>query len=297
MGLLYYDQGIKKRGKSLTLGCMGVSYLKDEQSLPLISIITVCKDAEMYIEDTIVSVLSQNYPNIEYIIIDGKSSDKTIEIIEKYIDHIDYFISEPDEGISDAFNKGIAKANGAFIGIMNAGDYFYNNNSLMSMFNDEALEGDVLQGMQIMKNYETGYEYVLRPSDKYGHIYSLLRFYPNHMATFISKDIYTMHGGYRTDYKVCMDIELLYRYHREKVKITYLDQTIGIYRHGGFSDKNDWLGTFEKMRILKEDGGNFFEYGACSVLLITKNLIKWLAQMTIGMDVIRSVWYKKDKKE
>ena len=85
-----------------------------------VSIITVCYNAEKYIKDTIESVLEQDYHNIEYIIIDGASTDQTLKIIQNYNDSIDCLISEKDKGIYDAMNKGIAKATGDVVGILNA---------------------------------------------------------------------------------------------------------------------------------------------------------------------------------
>ena len=92
-------------------------------NIPLITIITVSYNAVKTIEDTIVSVLGQTYNNIEYIIIDGGSTDGTLDIIKKYQDKITYWVSEPDKGIYDAMNKGIAKANGELIGIINSDDW------------------------------------------------------------------------------------------------------------------------------------------------------------------------------
>ena len=89
---------------------------------PKISIITVCYNSEKYLEETIQSVLRQNYQNVEYIIIDGGSTDNTVSIIDKYRQYITYFVSEPDNGISDAFNKGIRVATGDVIGIINSDD-------------------------------------------------------------------------------------------------------------------------------------------------------------------------------
>ena len=89
---------------------------------PIISIITVCFNSEKHIEDTIKSVLSQKYNNLQYIIIDGGSKDKTMNIINKYKKEISTIISEPDKGISDAFNKGIQHAKGDLVGIVNSDD-------------------------------------------------------------------------------------------------------------------------------------------------------------------------------
>ena len=96
-----------------------------------VSIITVCFNSELTIEDTILSIKKQDYNNIEYIVIDGKSTDSTVEIIKKYNDYIDYFISENDNGIYDAMNKGISKATGQIIGILNSDD-FYPNKYILS---------------------------------------------------------------------------------------------------------------------------------------------------------------------
>ena len=89
---------------------------------PKISIVTVCYNSKSHIEEAIQSVLNQTYKNLEYIVIDGGSTDGTLDIIDKYKDKIDYFVSEPDKGISDAFNKGIKAATGDIIGICNADD-------------------------------------------------------------------------------------------------------------------------------------------------------------------------------
>ena len=104
-------------------------------NLPIISIITVSFNAEKTIESTILSVINQTYPNIEYIIIDGGSTDNTIEIIKKYEHRISYWTSEPDKGIYDAMNKGVKIATGKWINFMNSGDTFYNNNIISRIFN------------------------------------------------------------------------------------------------------------------------------------------------------------------
>ncbi|NPA41718.1 MAG: glycosyltransferase [Aquificae bacterium] len=116
--------------------------------LPLVTIITVVLNRKNELEETIKSVINQTYPNIEYIIIDGGSTDGTLEIIKKYEDYIDYWVSEPDKGIYDAMNKGILLASGQWINFMNAGDKFYNyevvekTSTLMKTDKYEVLYGD-----------------------------------------------------------------------------------------------------------------------------------------------------------
>lgn len=103
---------------------------------PLISVITVCYNAASLLEETIQSVLSQDYPNLEYLIIDGASTDGTLDIIKKYTDRIK-FVSEPDKGIYDAMNKGLKLANGEWVNFMNAGDYFANGHVLSDIFGSD----------------------------------------------------------------------------------------------------------------------------------------------------------------
>ena len=114
---------------------------------PLISIVTVSYNAVKDIEKTILSVLNQTYPNIEYIIIDGGSTDGTLDIIKKYEDKISYWVSEPDKGIYDAMNKGTLKATGVWLNFMNAGDTFYNEHVLEKVFKDnDWSDADVIYG-------------------------------------------------------------------------------------------------------------------------------------------------------
>ena len=258
----------------------------------LVSIITPVYECEKFIEETIKSVLAQTYNNYEYIIVDGNSDDRTMEIINKYRENIDKLICEPDYGISDAFNKGIKNACGDLIGIMNAGDIFFDENVLKQIANCYTPECEIMQGSQILKNFETGFEYGLKPSLKYGHIYSLVRFYPNHMATYISKRIYQKYGYYRLNYKICMDVELLYRYHRNGIKVSIMDLNVGYFRLGGLSDSKEFQQMQEKLAILREDNGNPVEILLCAALLMLKIIFRGIARNTCGIDTVRRVGCK-----
>lgn len=99
-----------------------------------ISVITVCYNAVSSLEKTILSVLNQTYSNIEYIIIDGGSTDGSVDIIKKYIDRLAYWVSEPDNGVYDAMNKGVCAASGDWVNFMNAGDSFYCNETISTLF-------------------------------------------------------------------------------------------------------------------------------------------------------------------
>jgi len=105
--------------------------------LPLITVITVVLNGEKALEETIKSVISQTYPNVEYIIIDGGSTDGTLDIIKKYEDYIDYWVSEPDKGIYDAMNKGVDLTTGQWINFINAGDRFYDEDLIEEIFSKD----------------------------------------------------------------------------------------------------------------------------------------------------------------
>ena len=134
-----------------------------------ISIITISYNCEAEIEETILSVVSQTYENKEYIIIDGGSMDKTMQIVDKYRDKIDVVVSEPDKGRSDAFNKGIAKATGDYIVMINAGDMLADD--ALNKFVKAYKPGyDVIKGNTIRWNYETGHRSIETPVIKYSAI-------------------------------------------------------------------------------------------------------------------------------
>lgn len=132
--------------KSGGLRNKGINKSSRENS-PLLTIITVVRNGEQFIEDTIKSIINQDYVNIEYIVVDGGSTDNTIEIIGKYENNIDFWISEPDKGIYDAMNKGILLATGQFVNFMNAGDEFYNSNVCNLIANNlMSNDSDVIYG-------------------------------------------------------------------------------------------------------------------------------------------------------
>jgi len=130
---------------------------RSQESMPLITVVTVVRNGEKMLEETILSVINQTYTNIEYIIIDGASNDSTLDIIKKYEDKIDYWISEPDKGIYYAMNKGIDLATGEWINFMNAGDRFCTNDILANIFNiirnSDVIFGDYILDTTIAKMY------------------------------------------------------------------------------------------------------------------------------------------------
>ncbi len=129
-----------------------------------ISVVTVCYNAADTIERTMLSVLGQTYPDIEYIIIDGGSTDGTVGLIQKYADRIAYWVSEPDKGIYDAMNKGIKVATGEWINFMNAGDWFYNDEVIQRVFSNDYLPGTLVIYGKTKTHFRWG-TYIVTPPD------------------------------------------------------------------------------------------------------------------------------------
>lgn len=198
--------------------------LKDKTS-PLVSIITVVFNAVKDIEKTLQSVLSQSYNNIEYIVIDGGSTDGTVDIIRKYSDRIDYWISESDNGIYDAMNKGVNIAHGEWINFMNCGDLFADNiivEYLMKYIYTK--ECDVLYGDVILKRNK-----VLKRKkalDMESIKYSLPFC---HQSSFVKLSILKK-CPFNLSFSLAADYEFFYRlYYKTNCKFLYVDKVIAVY--------------------------------------------------------------------
>lgn len=202
-----------------------------------ISLITVCYNSAKTIEDTIKSVVVQSYPNIEYIIIDGGSTDGTIDIIKKYSDKIFKFISEPDQGIYDAMNKGIHLATGEVIGIINSDDFYYGGSVLynvMKEFEDsdaDIVYGDIIYVDRLDKKKQVRYWKTGKYKEKKLHSGWIIP----HPGLFIKKEIYNKFGLFNLDFKIAADYELILRFLLKGIKVRYIPEIIVSMREGGYS--------------------------------------------------------------
>jgi len=206
-----------------------------------VSIVTVCFNSEKYIADCIDSVLRQEYKNIEYIIIDGNSTDRTVDIIKSYKNRISKFISEPDKGIYDAMNKGIRLSTGKIIGILNSDDYFADNQvigKVVDAFKNEnidALYGDVR--FINPDNPEKTIRYYSSKNFKFSSFkYGIM---PAHPSFYIKRIFFEKFGYYRTDYKIASDFELMLRFFsHSEMKLNYIPMTFVTMRMGGVSTQD-----------------------------------------------------------
>lgn len=218
------------------------------------TIITVSYNAVDTIESTINSVLSQDYNDIEYIIIDGNSSDGTKEIIQKYDDRITKWISEKDKGIYDAMNKGIQLASGDIIGILNADDLYAHKSVISNVVNKfihtnaEAVYGDL---KYVLKN-DVDKTIRFWKSGEYKEGKFLQGWMPPHPTFFVKKNIYDQYGLYRTDMPSAADYELMLRLiHKHNIKVSYLTELITIMREGGVSNSslmNRWKANRDDLK-------------------------------------------------
>ena len=193
---------------------------------PLVSIITVVYNNSKNIRDAIESVLSQNYSRIEYIVIDGGSNDGSVNIIKEYSKKISSFISEPDEGVYDALNKGIANANGDYLGILHSDDIFL----------DDKVVSDVIQTLQDKGSDLCFSDLVI--VDKYSgkviryvkpHFFRrwMLRtgLHPPHPTIFLKRSLFDEFGLYSTNYKIAGDFDFMIRvFYGRKIDWSYLNR-------------------------------------------------------------------------
>jgi glycosyltransferase involved in cell wall biosynthesis len=216
----------------------GLRLVKFFKYMQKVTLITVCFNSENTIRNTIESVLSQNYYNIEYIIIDGGSKDNTINIIREYKNKNIIFFSENDDGIYYAMNKGLRLASGDIVGIINSDDVYTSECIIsdivdkFSEFNVDAVYGNLQYFNGTTKCH------IWRSSDhKLG---SFSRgWHPPHTTLFVKRDIYLKYGDFNCEFKVSADFELMLRFfERYQISSYFLDKILVNMRLGGESNKN-----------------------------------------------------------
>lgn len=197
-----------------------------------ISVITVSFNAEQCIERTIISVLGQNYANIEYLIIDGGSTDGTIGIVEKYKDRISLVVSEPDKGIYDAMNKGIKLASGEWVNFMNAGDLFNSASTLSDIFDAGCQHNgcSVIYGKTLLSLSYAKYIVEAEPLEILNYRMPFC-----HQSCFVKRDV-LLNNLFDLNYQVVSDHNQFLRLYRAGVKFLYVPIVVSQYfPEGGFS--------------------------------------------------------------
>lgn len=207
-----------------------------------ISIITVTYNSGLTLRDTILSVLSQSFFNLEYIIVDGGSVDNTVDIINEYQKYSEgklKWISESDQGIYDAMNKGIRMATGDIVGILNSDDFFTSKDILqkIALEFEEDLDLDAVYGdVHYVKPYDLNNCVRYYSSRIFKRSRMRMGLMPAHPSFYVRRSCYENYGRYRTTYKICADFELLLRFiYVKQIKIKYLSLDMVTMRLGGVS--------------------------------------------------------------
>jgi glycosyltransferase involved in cell wall biosynthesis len=230
----------------------GKSSKTSKPDRPFVSIITIVFNNAKTIEETILSILNQTYEHIEYIIIDGGSTDGTLEMIRKYSDRIAYWLSEPDKGIYDAMNKGAMLARGEWINFMNAGDTFYRADTIEKVFSENRENTDLIYGNnEILYNDDLK---VIRRALDIKHIWKGI--IANHQSLFVKAALMREHP-FDITYKIGSDFEFIYSAYMNDRTFQRVDDVISSTAHGGFSDLNVIANIKEQWTIAKKFDSSF----------------------------------------
>lgn len=241
---------------------------------PRISVITVCLNSEKTIEKTIQSLLSQNYKDVEYIVIDGGSDDKTNEILESYKEHIDILVSEKDKGLYDALNKGIGLSNGEIIGILHSDDVF-EHDKVLSRITNTMSNNDIDMCFSDTLIVDSKNKITRFYSSKYFNRY-LLRFgwMPSHPSTFIKSSVFKKYGNYSLKYSIASDFDFFLRVFKNKdINWQYLDDITVRMSAQGLSNQ----GLKSKFLIMKEIKQSLKDNGYISAY--TLQLLRYLIRL------------------
>ena len=261
MNIKFLSGGLRKKG----------ILKKDKKNLPLISIITVALNSKKFLQQSINSVLNQSYKNYELIIIDGQSTDETLDIIKKNKSKIDYWISEKDNFFYDAVNKGMKLSRGSIIAILNSDDIFYKH------------------ALRTAANYFNRYKYidflfgsVIKYKLLYGYrpwkIHWSFGFYSTHSIGFsIRKKAQKKVGYYKTKYKYSSDYDFFYRMivkYKLKGMATKKNEIFGKFRRGGVGSKLPFIDYLnETVRIRLDNGQNILLVSIIFILKYTRYLV------------------------
>lgn len=251
-----------------------------------ISILTVCYNAAATLSDTLESVASQTYTNVEHIVVDGGSTDGTVDMLKVRDQGLTKWVSERDHGIYDAMNKGILMAAGDVVGTLNADDFYMNNHVLediAQVFSDSSIDacyGDLIYVSQNDVNH------IVRLWKSNDYKLGLFKsgWMPAHPTFFVRKSVYERLGGFNLDYKIAADFELMFRFiEQEKIKTKYVPKILVRMRLGGTTNQsfsNIVKQNKEIFTILRHSYGDFSKFGFISKKIFNR-LLQFLAAYKI----------------
>lgn len=249
-------------------------YKCSSEDKPLITVATVVYNGAEFLEETIKSVIEQSYDNVEYIIVDGGSTDGTLEIIKKYDHAIDYWVSEPDKGIYDAMNKGIDLGSGDWINFMNAGDFFYDNDTLLKVFN---LKNTFSGCHVIYGDHEVRYP-TKRKIVKAGKVKNLWKGSQFcHQSAFVSLAYHNI-NKFNIKRKIVADFEFFFKAYQDSKVMKYVPVTVSNVSAGGVSDVKRIESILERYCCLDGKLSRFPFYFSVIVIEFIKLKVKRYAK-------------------
>lgn len=216
------------------------------EARPALTVVTICRNAASSIERTLRSVVEQDYPSLEYVVVDGASTDGTLSVIERYRDRIARFASEPDRGIAHAFNKGIAASSGSWLLMLNAGDAFTHRGALGELA-ARTDRGARIVSARARCDGKTIPRYRIRPG-----LGLLLRAHISHQATLVHRDVYAEYGAYDESFRIRMDFDFFLRVLRRE-SVEFLDRELVRFEAGGISGRQFLLHWSEGRRALRKN--------------------------------------------
>jgi len=236
---------IKIEGGLRTRGCIKINNDKN----PRVSVITVVFNGVDQLETTIQSVISQTCDNIEYLVIDGGSDDGTIDILRKYDDRIDYWVSERDDGIYDAMNKGIDLSSGEWVNFMNSGDVFFDQDVVASVFGSKNnLDGnDVIYGDVLVIYPEYAHMKKIRKAGFLNDLWKGMQF--SHQSMFASAK-HLRQNKFNLENKLAADFDYIYSAYCQHKRFLYIEKTISSVSAGGTSDIKRSQSCRERLSIV-----------------------------------------------
>jgi glycosyltransferase involved in cell wall biosynthesis len=230
------DNGLCHGGNRLTTNKRNFN-----PDFPIVTVITAVFNGRNNIEETILSIINQNYTNIEYIIIDGGSTDGTLDIIRKYDSKIDYWVSGKDSGISDAFNKGIILSSGDYINFQGDGDGFLNENSIKELFTNVGQSNNVIIAARIARVDINGKVlYVTKKHKSFNKESLLFKMSLPHQSLFMSINFFYNHGLFNPVIKYSMDYDLLLRAYKNFPKVSLSNIIVAKWRKDGLGNKKEF---------------------------------------------------------
>lgn len=247
--------------------------------MPLVSIVTVVFNGAAHLEQAIASVLAQGYRNVEYLVIDGGSTDGTLDIIRKFEDRIDYWLSEPDRGIYEAMNKGLQLARGELIGLLNADDFYEPDavEQVVALYLEGGLSA-IYYGDNLVLHDDLRLKY-----RRHASLYYWLGMSICHQAMFVHRDIYRQLGGYREGFRLAADYDFLLRTVAAEVSLIHVPVLLVTYRESGLTGRNYAQSLNEARRINREHFGWFSRYHAAYLASYGKTLVLYGLQLVVRL--------------